>query len=142
MLQLHITIHIINKQGPTYSTGNYVQYYVITYNGKNLKNNIYIYIHIYSYMYTCVCICVCIYIYIWITLLYTWNIVKQVYLKNEICKNNLLINIISIYTISSYTSRNLLNVYGQGKWVILRHSDILFFENMCLKWKRNLCNKN
>ena len=63
MLQLHITIHIINKQGPTYTTGNYVQYYVITYNGKNLKNNIYIYIHIYSYMYTYVCICVCIYVY-------------------------------------------------------------------------------
>ena len=39
-----------------YSTGNYTQYYVITYKEKNLKKNIYIYIY------------VCIYIYIYIKL--------------------------------------------------------------------------
>ena len=27
----------IDKQGPTYSTGNYTQYSVITYNGKESK---------------------------------------------------------------------------------------------------------
>ena len=30
-----------------YSTGNYVQYLSITYNGKEPENNIYIYIYIY-----------------------------------------------------------------------------------------------
>ena len=36
-----------NNKYLLYSTGNYIQYLVIPYNGKNLKKNIYIYIYIY-----------------------------------------------------------------------------------------------
>ena len=40
------------QQGPTvYSTGNYIQYLVITYNGKE-----YIYVCIYMFVYIYVCI--------------------------------------------------------------------------------------
>ena len=31
---IHITVYKIDKQGPTYSTENYIQCIVITYNGK------------------------------------------------------------------------------------------------------------
>ena len=45
-----------------YSTGNYTQYLVISYNGRNYKKkNIYIYTHTHTYIYN------------WITLLYNWN---------------------------------------------------------------------
>ena len=36
---------IDNQQGPTYSTGNYIQYLIITYNGKESKTE---YMHIYK----------------------------------------------------------------------------------------------
>ena len=39
----------MDKQGHTYSSGNYIQYPVINHNEKNMKKNIYIYI------------CVCVY---------------------------------------------------------------------------------
>ena len=40
-----------------YSTGSYIQYLVITYNGKESEN---------EYVCVCVCVCVCVYIYIYI----------------------------------------------------------------------------
>ena len=42
---IHTTIYKIDKQGPTAcSTWNYIQYLVITYNGKESeKENIYVY---------------------------------------------------------------------------------------------------
>ena len=39
----------MDKQGHTYSAGNYIQYPVINRNEKNMKKNIYIYIYIYMY---------------------------------------------------------------------------------------------
>ena len=53
------TIYKIDKQqGPTYSTGNYIQYLVITYTGKESEKGvqqsdsvIQIYIDIYRYIY-------------------------------------------------------------------------------------------
>ena len=45
--QIHSTIYKKDKQqGPTYSTGNYIQYLVIIYNGKESEK-----IYIYTYMY-------------------------------------------------------------------------------------------
>ena len=38
-----------NQQGPLYSTGNYTQYLVITYNGKKSKKE-YIYVCVYIYI--------------------------------------------------------------------------------------------
>ena len=40
-----------------YSTGNYSQYFVIIYNGKESEN-----MHMYTHtpMYVCVCVCVCV----------------------------------------------------------------------------------
>ena len=35
----------INNKDLLYSTGNYIQYLVITYNGKESKKNIYIYMN-------------------------------------------------------------------------------------------------
>ena len=55
-----------------YSTGNYSQYLVISYNGKNMRKNIHTYTH--THIYT--------HIFIWATLLYTrneHNIVNQLY---------------------------------------------------------------
>ena len=53
-----------NDKELLYSTGNYTQYLVITYNGKESeKEYIYMYIHIYIY----IRICIYIYIYIYIT---------------------------------------------------------------------------
>ena len=44
---IHTTIYKIdNQQGPLYSPGNYIQYLVITYNGKESKKE-YIYMYIY-----------------------------------------------------------------------------------------------
>jgi len=34
----------MDKQGRTYSAGNYIQYPVINHNEKNMKKNIYIYV--------------------------------------------------------------------------------------------------
>ena len=56
---MNASIYKVEKQqGPTYSTGDYIQYLVITYNGKESEKewrsfSVYIYIHIY----------ICIYIY-------------------------------------------------------------------------------
>ena len=44
---MHTTIYKINNKDLLYSTGNYIQYLVITYNGKE-----YIYIHIYTHTHT------------------------------------------------------------------------------------------
>ena len=44
-------IYIINNKNLLYSTENYIQYLVITYNEKESENNIYIYM----------CACVCVY---------------------------------------------------------------------------------
>ena len=75
-------IKYITSKDLLYGAGNYTQYFVITYNGKILKKNIYIYIYtfvyflftcnlysfsdsfpyiyIYMYIYICVCVCVCV----------------------------------------------------------------------------------
>ena len=47
-------ITIYEKEDLLYSTGKYIQYLVIIYNGKNLKKNMY------TYIYMCVCVCVCV----------------------------------------------------------------------------------
>ena len=53
----------ISNKNLLYSTGNYIQYLVINYNGKESEK---------EYIYICVCVCVYMYICInWITLLYT-----------------------------------------------------------------------
>ena len=36
------------QQGPTESTGDYIQYPVIKHNGKNMKNNTYLLIYVYK----------------------------------------------------------------------------------------------
>ena len=38
----------INNEDLLYSTGNYIQYLIITYNGKELRKRIYIYIYIHT----------------------------------------------------------------------------------------------
>ena len=43
--QMHTIIYKINSEDLLYSTGNYIQYLVITYNGKETEKE-YIYIHI------------------------------------------------------------------------------------------------
>ena len=49
---MHTTTYEIDKQGPTvqHRKLQYIQYLVITYNGKDLKKNIYM----------CICIYICI----------------------------------------------------------------------------------
>ena len=42
-----------------YSTGNYIQYFVIIYNGKE-SENMHMYTHTPMYMCVCVCVCVCV----------------------------------------------------------------------------------
>ena len=42
----------INNKDLLYSTGNYIQYFVITYNGKESEKYIYIYMYMYMYIYT------------------------------------------------------------------------------------------
>ena len=58
-IHMHIYIYIINNkdpaQVPVYSTGNYIQYLAMTYNGKESEK---------EYIYIYVCVCVYIYIYI------------------------------------------------------------------------------
>ena len=44
--QTHTTIYKINNKNLRYSTGNYIQYIVVTIMEKNLKKNIYIYVHV------------------------------------------------------------------------------------------------
>ena len=57
-LHMHTTIYKITNKALLYSTGNYIQYSVITYKGKKGKRYLYI------YMSVCVCVRVCVYIYI------------------------------------------------------------------------------
>ena len=67
--QIHTTIYKRDKQqSPTYSTGNYIQYLIINYNGKESEKNIYIciYIYIYTYIYMYIYIYTYIYIYMYI----------------------------------------------------------------------------
>ena len=45
---MKINIYEIDSKVLLYSTGNYIQYLVMTYSGENLKNNV------------CVCVCVCV----------------------------------------------------------------------------------
>ena len=77
-----------NRKDLLCSTGNYIQYPVITYNGKRTCKRsdmcMHIYIHIF-YIY------IHIYIYNWITLLYAWNAVNQLYFNKIIFK--VIINI-------------------------------------------------
>ena len=51
LLYTYIYMQITNKD-LLYSTGNYTQYLVVVYNGKESKNNIYIYIYTYIHIYT------------------------------------------------------------------------------------------
>ena len=51
----------ITNKNLLYSTENYTQYPVITYDGREWNKTICVYIYIY------------IYVYNWITLLYTWS---------------------------------------------------------------------
>ena len=67
---MHTTICKINSKDLLWSPGNYIQYLVITYNGKELKK--YRFIHI---------------MYKWITLLYTWNLVNHVNYKLTLAKS-------------------------------------------------------
>ena len=55
-LGLQTTIYKINNKDLLYSTGDYIQYLVITYNGKDFAKEIYTYI--------CMYMSVCVYIYI------------------------------------------------------------------------------
>jgi len=43
-------------QGPTYGTGNYIQYPVIYHNVNECEKE-------YTYIYICVCVCVCVCVY-------------------------------------------------------------------------------
>ena len=61
--QIHTIIYKINNKDLLYSTGNYIQYLIITYNRKESEKE-YIHLCIYIYMYVYIYICVCIYIYI------------------------------------------------------------------------------
>ena len=45
--QIQTTIYKIDNKVLVYNTGNYIQYLVINYNGKESEKNIYIYIYIY-----------------------------------------------------------------------------------------------
>ena len=56
VLHMHTTIYKITNKALLYSTGNYIQYIVITYKGKKGKR--------YMYIYVCVCVCVCMYVYL------------------------------------------------------------------------------
>ena len=49
-------LHIqwINNKILLYSTGNYIQYFVINHNGKEYDKYIYIHIYIYTHMYVCI----------------------------------------------------------------------------------------
>ena len=50
-LHVHTAMFKVDHQkGPTYKTGNYVQYSVITYVGKEYEKGMYIYTYIYIYM--------------------------------------------------------------------------------------------
>ena len=67
---MHTTINEIDKNKDLLNgTGNYTQYFIASYIGKEIeKDSIYIiykeFIHIiYIHIYVCVCVCVCIYIY-------------------------------------------------------------------------------
>ena len=40
----------INNKALLYSTGNYIQYPVISHNRKNIKKNVYAYMYIYTYV--------------------------------------------------------------------------------------------
>ena len=45
---MYTTIYKINNKDLLYSTGNYIQYLIITYNGKNLeKECVYTHTHLY-----------------------------------------------------------------------------------------------
>ena len=56
-IHIHTTIYKITNKDLLYSTGNYIQYFVITYKGKSLKKNMCIYMRACA----CVCVCVCMY---------------------------------------------------------------------------------
>ena len=43
--------HKITNKDLLYSTGNHIQYLIITYNGKESKNNMHIYLHVCVYIY-------------------------------------------------------------------------------------------
>ena len=47
-------IKYITNKDLLYSTGNYIQYLVITYNGRECRKRIYIFIYIYIYIYVCI----------------------------------------------------------------------------------------
>ena len=85
-----IDIHYyINNEDSLYSTGNYTQYLVITYNGKESEKE-YIYVCIYIYIYSLYIYIQNIYNWIYITLQYTWNIINQLFFnkKNQASPNS------------------------------------------------------
>ena len=62
-------IKLINNKDQLYSTGNYIQYLVITYKKRKESEKLYIYkscIYIYTHIYVYMCVCVYVYIYIYI----------------------------------------------------------------------------
>jgi len=61
---MHAVIYKINNKDVLYSTGNYIQYLIRTYNEKGSEKE-----HIYIHTHTYICICMCVYNYI--TLLHT-----------------------------------------------------------------------
>ena len=75
----------INNKDLLCSTGNYTQYFVITYEGKESKEELYIYIYICMYVYICIYICmyiyVCIYIYVTDSFCCTMKLTQQIYLN-------------------------------------------------------------
>ena len=85
----------MNSKNLLYSTRNYIQHLVITYNGKaSEKENMYIYMCVCVYLHTLIIYIIHLYIfkyiYIknWIALLYTWNIVNQLYILQWKISNN------------------------------------------------------
>ena len=58
---MHTDVCKINNKDLLYTIGNYIQYLVITYNGKEMEDVIYTYM------------CMCVHVYIYGTLLYLQN---------------------------------------------------------------------
>ena len=62
--QIHTTLYKINNKDLLCSTGNYIQYLVVTYKGKQSLSYVYIYVYVYIYIfiYVYICMCMCMYI--------------------------------------------------------------------------------
>ena len=85
---MHPTIYKIGKQqGLLYTTGNYTQYFVISYVGKESeKEYIYIYIYIYIYTHTHIYIYIYIHTHIYIySHTYTYIYIHHTPITESLC---------------------------------------------------------